>query len=252
MTWRRPTFATVVALLFGCVVAAGHPSAASGQTPAGGASVVASHRATLDEYCVGCHNERLTSGETRLDTLDLADVAAVAESWERVIVKLRSESMPPPGRPRPDPATYRTLAAWLENEIDVKAGESPHPGRPETFHRLNRAEYGNAIRDLLALSEPPTAIFSANYNMTMGALRWLREHDVEVPRDLSLVSFDDVPAWSIHPAGITAVGQSSEKLADAIASVLLERLENGPQSGRRTLRIDANIILRGSARNPTL
>lgn len=109
-----------------------------------------------------------------------------------------------------------------------------------------------AIRDLLALSEPPTAIFSANYNMTMGALRWLREHDVEVPRDLSLVSFDDVPAWSIHPAGITAVGQSSEKLADAIASVLLERLENGPQSGRRTLRIDANIILRGSARNPTL
>ena len=101
MTWRRPAFATIVALLFGCVIAAGHPSAASGQTPAGGASVMASHRATLDEYCVGCHNERLTSGEMRLDTLDVADVAAVAESWERVIVKLRSESMPPPGRPRP-------------------------------------------------------------------------------------------------------------------------------------------------------
>ena len=151
MTWRRPTVATVVAFLTGCVVAAGHPSAASGQTPAGGASVVASHRATLDEYCVGCHNERLTSGEMRLDTLDLADAAAVAESWERVIVKLRSESMPPPGRPRPDQATYRNLAAWLENEIDRKAVESPHPGRPETFHRLNRAEYGNAIRDLLAL-----------------------------------------------------------------------------------------------------
>ena len=151
MTWRRPTVATVVAFLTGCVVAAGHPSAASGQTPAGGASVVASHRATLDEYCVGCHNERLTSGEMRLDTLDLADVAAGAESWERVIAKLRSESMPPPGRPRPDQATYRNLAAWLENEIDMKAGERPHPGRPETFHRLNRAEYGNAIRDLLAL-----------------------------------------------------------------------------------------------------
>lgn len=107
-----------------------------------------------------------------------------------------------------------------------------------------------AIRDLLSLPEPPTAVFSANYNMTMGALRWLREHDVEVPRDLSLVSFDDVPAWSLHPAGITAVGQSIEQIADAIASVLLERLDAAPLVGRRTLRIDANIILRGSARSP--
>lgn len=107
-----------------------------------------------------------------------------------------------------------------------------------------------AIRDLLSLPEPPTAVFSANYNMSMGALRWLREHDVSVPADLSLVSFDDVPAWSIHPAGITAVGQSIDRLADAIAGVLQERLEAGPLSGRRTLRIDANIILRGSARSP--
>jgi Transcriptional regulators len=109
--------------------------------------------------------------------------------------------------------------------------------------------YG-AIRDLLAHAEPPTAVFSANYNMTMGALRWLREHDVSVPGDLSLVSFDDVPAWSIHPAGITAVEQSIDRMADAIASVLHERLQAGPLSGRRTLRIDANIILRGSARSP--
>lgn len=109
--------------------------------------------------------------------------------------------------------------------------------------------YG-AMRDLLALPEPPTAVFSANYNMTMGALRWLREHGVSVPGDLSLVSFDDVPAWSIHPAGITAIGQSIDRMAEAIASVLQERLEAGPLSGRRTLRIEPNIILRGSARSP--
>lgn len=107
-----------------------------------------------------------------------------------------------------------------------------------------------AIRDLLEGAEPPTAIFVANYNMSMGALRWLREHNVSIPADLSLVSFDDVPAWSIHPAGITAVGQSIDRMADAIGSVLLERLDAGPLSGRRTLRIDANIILRGSARSP--
>lgn len=107
-----------------------------------------------------------------------------------------------------------------------------------------------AIRDLLSLPEPPTAVFSANYNMTMGILRWLREHDLSVPNDLSLVSFDDVPAFTIHSAGITAVGQSTERIADAIGSVLLERLDAGPLSGRRTLKIDANIILRGSARSP--
>lgn len=107
-----------------------------------------------------------------------------------------------------------------------------------------------AIRDLMAQETPPTAVFSANYNMTIGALRWLREHGLEVPRDLSLVSFDDVPAFAVHPAGITAVGQSIEQIADAISTVLLERLEAGPVSGRRTLHIETNIILRGSARSP--
>lgn len=114
----------------------------------------------------------------------------------------------------------------------------------------NEAGAYAAIRDLFALPEPPTAVFSANYNMTMGALRWLRENGIDVPTDLSLVSFDDVPAWSIHPAGITAVDQCLDRLAEAIVSVLLERLEAGPLSGRRTLLVDANIILRGSARSP--
>ncbi len=126
------------------------------------------------------------------------------------------------------------------------------PVQPEYYGAGGWTEEGAyaAIRDLLALPEPPTAVFSANYNMTMGALRWLREQNVDVPRDLSLVSFDDVPAFSLHPAGITAVGQPFDRLADAIAATLLERLEAGPNSGRRTLRIEANIILRGSARSP--
>ncbi|WP_332688210.1 LacI family DNA-binding transcriptional regulator [Devosia sp.] len=104
------------------------------------------------------------------------------------------------------------------------------------------------MRDLLALPEPPTALFGANYNMTIGALRWLREHELSIPRDLSLVSFDDVPAFTVHQPGITAVGQPVEKLAEAITSVLAERLDDPGALGRRTLRIDNDIILRGSAR----
>jgi len=102
------------------------------------------------------------------------------------------------------------------------------------------------IRDLMALPEPPTALFGANYNMTIGALRWLREHDVEVPHDLSIVSFDDVPAFSVHPAGITAVAQPTERFAEAIAQLLDDRLGAGRGMQRRSLRIGGNVTLRGS------
>ena len=150
-SWPRPAIVRILALATGCIVAASHAPAVSGQSPTSDVSAAATHRATLDQYCVTCHNERLANGDMQLDALDLGDVAASAEAWERVIVKLRAESMPPAGRPRPDRATYRDFAAWLEHEIDTETKDSARPGRPATFHRLNRAEYGNAIRDLLAL-----------------------------------------------------------------------------------------------------
>lgn len=106
------------------------------------------------------------------------------------------------------------------------------------------------LRDLMSLPEPPTALFGANYLMTIGALRWLREHDLVVPRDLSIVSFDDVPAFSVHPAGITAVAQPTERFAESIAQLLDERLSAGRGSPRRTLRIGGNITLRGSVSRP--
>jgi LacI family transcriptional regulator len=106
------------------------------------------------------------------------------------------------------------------------------------------------IRDLMSLPEPPTALFGANYNMTIGALRWLREHDLSVPRDLSIVSFDDVQAFSVHPAGITAVAQPTARFAESIAQLLDERLSSGRTSQRRTLRIGGNVTLRGSVARP--
>ncbi len=107
-------------------------------------------RALLDQYCVTCHNERLQTAGLLLDRSDVNHVGAGAETWERVARKLRSGAMPPPGRPRPDEPTLGAFVSWLETELDRHAAADPDPGRPAD-HRLNRFEYGNAVRDLLAL-----------------------------------------------------------------------------------------------------
>ena len=138
------------------IVSAVSLGAAGPQQPSGGArpSAISAHAALLEQYCVTCHNERLSSRGTvplELQTVDLATVPAEAELWEKVIRKLRTGSMPPAGRPRPDAAAADSFASWLETEIDQVAAVTPNPGRTESLHRLNRTEYQNAIRDLLAL-----------------------------------------------------------------------------------------------------
>jgi hypothetical protein len=108
-------------------------------------------RTFLDTYCVTCHNQKLHTAGLALDTPDVSKPGANAEVWERVIAKLRAGSMPPPGMPRPDAIAYRAMAATLENGIDQAWAANPNPGRVGAVHRLNRAEYNNAIRDLFAL-----------------------------------------------------------------------------------------------------
>ena len=128
-------------------------------TPAvslGSGPAPADHRATLDRYCVFCHNEAsLTAGTApgglALDLLDVETPSTNPEVWERVIDKVRTGMMPPAGMPRPDPETYAALASWLETEIDRAAPANVNPGRIGAVHRMNRMEYNNAIRDLLAL-----------------------------------------------------------------------------------------------------
>src|SRR5262249_9090364 len=107
-------------------------------------------RAVLARYCTTCHNQRLRTGGLALDRLDPRDLAKAPETWEKVIKKPRASALPPATAPRPDPVTYRGLLSWLEGELDRLAAINPNPGRP-AVHRLNRAEYANAIRDLLAL-----------------------------------------------------------------------------------------------------
>ena len=112
----------------------------------------AQYRQLLDQYCVVCHNAQFSNADMKLDNLDLTRLSENAEVWERVIRKLRSRAMPPPGSPRPEESSYQTMIAWMESEIDRDALLNPHPGRAETFHRLNRYEYKAAIEDLLAVS----------------------------------------------------------------------------------------------------
>jgi mono/diheme cytochrome c family protein len=104
----------------------------------------------LNKYCITCHNQHLKTAGLMLDSMGASDIPAHAEVWEKVIQKLRLRLMPPAGMPRPDEATYNSLIAWLETQLDRAAERNPQPGRP-LLHRLNRSEYANAIRDLLAL-----------------------------------------------------------------------------------------------------
>jgi mono/diheme cytochrome c family protein len=109
---------------------------------------------TIDTYCAGCHNARVkssaTAGGVVLSDVDLTTVAKDPALWEKVIRKLRTGAMPPSGMPRPDPAAHDALVAYLETTLDREAAAHPNPGRSGP-HRLNRAEYANAVRDLLAL-----------------------------------------------------------------------------------------------------
>ena len=118
-------------------------------------------RAFLDRYCVTCHNERLKTAGLMLDTVDVGQVAANAAVLEKVVRKLRSGQMPPVGRPRPDPATRDAFGTALETALDRAAASAPNPGRV-ALHRLNRLEYVNAVRDLLALEIDGPALLPAD------------------------------------------------------------------------------------------
>jgi len=114
------------------------------------AHVALPQRALLDKYCVTCHNQRLRTASILLDKADVANVSTSADMWEKVVHKIRTGEMPPAGLPRPDKATFDAFASWLETALDHAAAAKPNPGRIP-LHRLNRTEYGNAVRDLLAL-----------------------------------------------------------------------------------------------------
>ena len=124
--------------------------AAASYGPASAQGAETDHSAVIGTYCVACHNAQLKTAGLELDSVDISDPTANAPLWEKVIRKLRTGAMPPAGMPRPDAETYDAVASYLETSIDRAAAANPDPGRP-AIQRLNRTEYANAVRDLLAV-----------------------------------------------------------------------------------------------------
>jgi mono/diheme cytochrome c family protein len=147
-------------------------------------------RALLDFYCVTCHKGAGAPAGLALDKLDPANVEKDADKWEKVVRKLRAGMMPPAGMPRPAAATYESAVSFLENALDKSAvAKFPPPG----IHRLNRTEYANAIRDLLALDIDPSKY---------------------LPSDDSTRGFDNIAgALSISPALVEGYASAAEKIS---------------------------------------
>jgi hypothetical protein len=120
-----------------------------------------SQKALMDQYCVTCHNERLKTGGLALDSLKPDRIAADAETWEKVVRKVRAGLMPPAGAKRPDRGSLDAFATAIEGTIDHVAADNPNPGRAP-LHRMNRVEYANAIRDLLLLDVDPSTLLPAD------------------------------------------------------------------------------------------
>ncbi len=135
-------------------------------------------RAVINRYCIACHHTQNKTAGLALDTMDPGNVAPHAERWEKVVRKLSARYMPPSGAPRPDEATYTALVDYLKSALDKAASEKPNPGRTESFRRMNRTEYRNAIRDLLALDVDVAAL---------------------LPNDESSHGFDNVTVTDLSP-----------------------------------------------------
>jgi hypothetical protein len=162
--------------------------------------------AFVTQYCATCHNQRMKAGGLALDALDLAAVDGHADAWEKVVRKLRTGMMPPEGAPKPSAAARATFTTALEASLDRAAARRPDPGIP-ALHRLNRNEYANAVRDLLAIQVDVTAL---------------------LPPDDSAAGFDNIAdVLGVSPAlieGYAAAAAKISRLAVGDPAIGLDRI----------------------------
>ena len=146
----------------------------------------------VNQYCVSCHDADAKKGGLDLDRLGREDVAQHPDEWERVVRKLRARQMPPVGKERPDEPIYEAVIARLVATLDREAAQHPRPGRTETLRRLNRTEYQNAIRDLLALEIDATAL---------------------LPKDEASHGFDNVTIGDLSPTLLNRYLSAAQKIS---------------------------------------
>ena len=101
----------------------------------------------VEQFCADCHNSDKKKGDLDLESISTEEVSAHSNAWERVVRRLRARQMPPPEKKRPEEGTYQTVLTRLESTLEAASAQHPNPGRTDTFRRLNRTEYQNAIRD---------------------------------------------------------------------------------------------------------
>jgi mono/diheme cytochrome c family protein len=214
------------------------PAIASASTASFNADTT-EHQALVTRYCATCHNQRMKAGDLLLDAIDLTKVSAHRDVWEPVVRKLRTGTMPPAGMPRPDEAAAARFATWLETRLDADA--PAQPGRP-LLRRLNRAEYGAAIRDLLALDVDTRALLPADDS----AFGFDNIGDLQVvsPALLEryLVAADRVSALAVGDPATDPGSETYRVKGDQSQSRHLEGLPLGTVGGlavRHTFPLDA-------------
>ena len=186
---------------------------AQGQSSPNG-SAMSPERALITQYCGGCHNSRSQAGGLSLDGADPSRVGEHREIWEKVVRKLRARAMPPAGSRRPDEPGYERLVAQIESALDREAALHPDPGRTDTFRRLTRTEYQNAIRDLLVLDVDVTEL---------------------LPKDDASYGFDNVSAVGLSPTLVERYLMAAQKVTRlAVGSPL-------PAPGSRVVMLPVDL-----------
>ena len=170
----------------------GEPQPVVSPEPAASPALASPELALVDQYCVACHNNTTKTAGLALDQISPEAIDRHPEVWEKVVRRLRARQMPPAGIPRPDEQTYNTVISSLEVSLDRNAAAHPNPGRTDTFRRLNRTEYQNAICDLLALDVDVAAL---------------------LPVDESSHGFDNVTVGDLSPTLLDRYISAAEKIS---------------------------------------
>src|SRR5687767_1599827 len=210
----------VAAVSVGVLGAQQYPASQESPTPIQKGTAVGDtpFRALVSTYCVSCHNSKVKAGNLQLDAVIAGDLAAHHEAWEKVALKLRAHQMPPLGSRQPDASTHAAALSSLEGALDRLGATQPNPGRTDTFRRLNRTEYRNAIRDLLALDIDPASL---------------------LPSDSASYGFDNVTVGNLSPTLLESYVSAAEKISQLAVG------RPGLSVGGATARVKPDITQEG-------